>query len=137
MSQSARKCVSKRPRPYTNAPVGYLPYVLYALARLRTWAQSARQVCTGRAGHSPDDIHPGPKPRPALILAVFDDDAPQFTVRVAYGVGTSQRTTTLHRGEFSILRDRDPATPRCRRRTGWRAQGVGKPVDRLDLAQVC
>ena len=57
--------------------------------------------------HFPDDINPRPKPRPALILAVFDEDAPQFTVRVAYG--TSQRTTTLHRGEFSILRDRNPS----------------------------
>ena len=54
----------------------------------------------------PDDIAPRPKPRPALVLAVFDDDAPEFTVRVAYG--TSQRTTTLHQGEFSILRDRNP-----------------------------
>ena len=58
--------------------------------------------------HFPDDIHPRAKPRPALILAVFDDDAPPFTVRVAYG--TSQRTTTLHRGEFAILRDRHRAT---------------------------
>lgn len=57
--------------------------------------------------HFPDDIHPRPKPRPALILAVFDEDAPRFTARVAYG--TSQRTTALHRGEFSILRERDPA----------------------------
>lgn len=57
--------------------------------------------------HFPDDIHPRPKPRPALLLAVFDDDAPQFTVRVAYG--TSQRATTLQRGEFSILRDRHSA----------------------------
>ena len=57
--------------------------------------------------HFPDDIHPHPKPRPALILAVFDDDAPQFTVRVAYG--TSQRTTTLYRGEFAILRDNKPS----------------------------
>ena len=57
--------------------------------------------------HFPDDINPRPKPRPALILVVFDDDAPQFTVRVA--CGTSQRTTTLHRGEFAILHDRNPA----------------------------
>ncbi|MCW5238540.1 hypothetical protein [Verminephrobacter eiseniae] len=57
--------------------------------------------------HFPDDIHLRPKPRPALILVVFDDDAPQFTVRVAYG--TSQRATTLHRGAFSILRERNPA----------------------------
>jgi hypothetical protein len=42
-----------------------------------------------------------------LILVVFDDEAPHFEVRVAYG--TSQRTTTLHRGEFSILRDRNRA----------------------------
>ncbi len=57
--------------------------------------------------HFPDDIQPRPQPRPALVLAVFDDDAPQFTVQVAYG--TSQKTTTLHWGEFSILRDRNPA----------------------------
>ncbi len=58
--------------------------------------------------HFADDIYPRRKPRPALILAVFDDDAPQFIVRVSYGA--SQRTTTLHRSEFSILRDRNPAT---------------------------
>ncbi len=56
--------------------------------------------------HFPDHIHPRPKPRPALIVAVFDDDSPRFTVRVAYG--TSQRTTSLYRGEFAILSDRDP-----------------------------
>lgn len=43
---------------------------------------------------------PGPKPRPALVLVVYDDDAPQFTVKVAYG--TSQRTDALHSGEFLI-----------------------------------
>ena len=57
--------------------------------------------------HFPNDISPRAKPRPALILVVFDDDMPHFEVRVAYG--TSQRTTTLHRGEFSILRDRNRA----------------------------
>ena len=56
--------------------------------------------------HFPDHINPRPKPRPALILTVFDDDALQFHVRVAYG--TSQRTTTLHRGEFAILGLRNP-----------------------------
>jgi hypothetical protein len=56
--------------------------------------------------HFPDNIMPRPKPRSALVRAVFDEDAPEFTVRVAYG--TSQRTATLHRGEFSILRDRNP-----------------------------
>ena len=55
----------------------------------------------------PDHVQPRAKPRPALILAVFDDEAPQFVVRVAYG--TSQRTTSLRRGEFAILRDRNPA----------------------------
>jgi hypothetical protein len=57
--------------------------------------------------HFPDNVHPHPKPRPALILVVFDDDAPQFVVRVVYG--TSQRTTTLYRGEFAILRDQNHA----------------------------
>ena len=57
--------------------------------------------------HFPDDIHPRPKPRPALILAVFEDDAPEFSVRVAYG--TSQRTDDLHRGEFAILRVQNSA----------------------------
>jgi hypothetical protein len=40
-------------------------------------------------------------------LVVFDDDAPQFHVRLAYG--TSQRTTTLHSGEFSILHEQNRA----------------------------
>jgi hypothetical protein len=57
--------------------------------------------------HFPDHISPRPKPRPALVLAVFDDDEAGLVVRVAYG--TSQRTTTLYRGEFSILRTRHPA----------------------------
>ena len=57
--------------------------------------------------HFPDGVNPRAKPRPALVLAVLDDDAPQFTVRVAYG--TSQRTTALLRGEFAILRERNPA----------------------------
>ncbi len=57
--------------------------------------------------HFPDQITPRPKPRPALILTVFDDLAPQFEVRVVYG--TSQRVTELHRGEFSIIKLRNPA----------------------------
>ena len=52
--------------------------------------------------HFPDGVRARPKPRPALVLVVFDDDAPQFTVKVVYG--TSQRTTELHRGEFCIAR---------------------------------
>jgi hypothetical protein len=55
--------------------------------------------------HFPDNINPRPKPRPALIIAVFDDDAPAFVVRVVYG--TSQRVTDLRRGEFAILRSRN------------------------------
>ncbi len=55
----------------------------------------------------PDNVTPRAKPRPALILVVLDDAAPQFEVRVAYG--TSQRTTALHSGEFAILRSRNPA----------------------------
>lgn len=72
---------------------------------VRWWPEPAAGdiVCC----HFPDNINPRPKPRPALILVVFDDDAPEFTVRVAYG--TSQRTTTLYRGEFAILRDKYPA----------------------------
>lgn len=57
--------------------------------------------------HFPDNINPRPKPRPALIVVVFDDAAPLFTVRVAYG--TSQKTTQLYRGEFVILQSRNPA----------------------------
>lgn len=56
--------------------------------------------------HFPDDIHPKPKPRPALVLVVYDDQAPEFLVQVAYG--TSQRTTTLHPGEFAILQAKHP-----------------------------
>lgn len=57
--------------------------------------------------HFPGSIHPRPKPRPALILAVYDDDEPQFSVQVAYG--TSQKTTTLYKGEFAILREKHRA----------------------------
>ena len=72
---------------------------------LKWWAEPAAGEIVWC--HFPVGINPRPKPRPALILAVFDDDVPQFTVRVAYG--TSQRATTLHRGEFAILRDHNPA----------------------------
>jgi hypothetical protein len=43
---------------------------------------------------------PGRKPRPALILRVYDDEAPVYRVLVAYG--TSQKTQTLYSGEFRI-----------------------------------
>ncbi|MGH8210036.1 MAG: hypothetical protein ACRETD_05615 [Steroidobacteraceae bacterium] len=45
-------------------------------------------------------LRPGPRPRPALILTVFDDEAPQFRVRAAYG--TSQKVDRLYAGEFHI-----------------------------------
>lgn len=57
--------------------------------------------------HFPDFINPRPKPRPALILSVFDDDAPQFEVQVAYG--TSQKTRALYTGEFAIYREKNIA----------------------------
>ena len=52
--------------------------------------------------HFPENkgIEPGPKPRPALIVKVFDDRAPHFIVLVAYG--TSQKTDQLRSGEFLI-----------------------------------
>lgn len=57
--------------------------------------------------HFPNDIEPRPKPQPALILVVFDEAAPRFSVRVVYG--TSRRTDTLYRGEFVIRRGTHPA----------------------------
>ena len=45
-------------------------------------------------------FEPGPKPRPGLIIKVFDDGAPQFYVLIAYG--TSQKTDQLRSGEFLI-----------------------------------
>ena len=40
------------------------------------------------------------KPRPALIVKVFDDDVPRYSVLIAYG--TSQKTDRLHAGEFLV-----------------------------------
>ncbi len=45
-------------------------------------------------------LTPGRKPRPALVLTVFDDAAPEYRVRVVYG--TSQKTDRLYAGEFRI-----------------------------------
>ena len=64
--------------------------------------------------HFPDHINPRPKPRPASLIAVYDDDAPHFHVNVAYG--TSQRTTELFRGEFAIRLQINP--------TAYRAAGL-------------
>src|SRR5688572_27647149 len=51
--------------------------------------------------------HSGSKARPALILKVYDDHAPQFSVLVAYG--TSQKLTTLYKGEFAITHSQGEA----------------------------
>lgn len=50
----------------------------------------------------PEDLRlaPGTKPRPALILTVFDDEPPAYRVRVAYGA--SQKTKQLYAGEFAV-----------------------------------
>lgn len=50
---------------------------------------------------------PGPKPRPALVIKVFDDHAPCFYVLVAYG--TSKNTRTLRAGEFAITSEDETA----------------------------
>lgn len=51
-------------------------------------------------------IEPGPKPLPALVVKVFDDQTPCFVVLVAYG--TSQKTDQLRSGEF-LIADREAA----------------------------
>jgi hypothetical protein len=50
----------------------------------------------------PDELQsvPAEKPRPALILTVYDDHALHIGVLVGYG--TSQRVAQLYRGEFAI-----------------------------------
>jgi hypothetical protein len=45
-------------------------------------------------------LQAGRKPRPALVLTVFDDEAPQFRVLVTHGTG--QKVDRLYAGEFSI-----------------------------------
>jgi hypothetical protein len=52
----------------------------------------------------PDKLqtNPAEKPRPSLILTVYDDRAPEFGVLAAYG--TSRKVSTLFPGEFAITR---------------------------------
>ncbi len=52
--------------------------------------------------HFPLDrgIESGPKPRPALVVKVFDDDVLRYSVLIAYG--TSQKTNRLSAGEFLV-----------------------------------
>lgn len=52
--------------------------------------------------HFPDNVHPKPKARPALILASKEDDDGEIFVTVTYG--TSQKTQRLYRGEFLIAK---------------------------------
>lgn len=47
-------------------------------------------------------VQPAIKPRPALLIQVFEDDVPHYRVLVAYG--TSQKTDKLHKGEFLLAR---------------------------------
>jgi hypothetical protein len=52
---------------------------------------------------------PGPKPRPALVVQVFEDSVVRYRVLVAYG--TSQKIQTLRTGEF-LVSARDSAAYR-------------------------
>jgi hypothetical protein len=75
--------------------------------KVRWWPEpSAGTIVRCRFPEDLDlDPEPGNKPRPALVVTVYDDDEPQFHVLVAYG--TSQRTTSLRSGEFAVLRARN------------------------------
>jgi len=55
----------------------------------------------------PQDAGKPSKARPVLVLEVYDDDDPQFHVRVAFG--TSQRIRSLYAGEFLVSREINPA----------------------------
>ena len=57
--------------------------------------------------HFPDNVHPKPKPRPALILVTKVDDNGVVFASVAYG--TSQKTNRLYSGEFRISKAENPA----------------------------
>ena len=53
------------------------------------------------------DLAPGRKPRPVLIVKIFDDEAPEYGVFVAYG--TSQKVDKILSGEFAIKQLTDQA----------------------------
>jgi len=57
--------------------------------------------------HFPDNIHPKPKPRPALILATKEDEVGLIFVQLAYG--TRQKTNRLYSGEFRITKTEHPS----------------------------
>lgn len=52
-------------------------------------------------------LAPGRKPRPVLIVKIFDDEAPEYGALVAYG--TSQKLNRLLAGEFAVTKQTDPA----------------------------
>lgn len=56
------------------------------------------------------DLAPGRKPRPVLIVKIFDDEAPEYGVLAAYG--TSQKVDKLVAGEFAIRIHTDQAAYR-------------------------
>jgi hypothetical protein len=66
---------------------------------------------------------PGPKPRPALVIAIVQFDDGRHGVRVAYG--TSQKVDELRSGEFSIT----PAD-----RAAYQLSGLSFPT-KFDTAQ--
>lgn len=51
------------------------------------------------------DLAPGRKPRPVLVVKIFDDEAPEYGVLAAYG--TSQKVGSLLAGEFAIRTQTD------------------------------
>jgi hypothetical protein len=53
-----------------------------------------------------ESIHPGPKPRPAIVLSAMDASDP-VRVRVVYG--TSQKITPLRSGQMVIRREQKAA----------------------------
>ena len=53
------------------------------------------------------NLAPGSKPRPVLIVKIFDNEAPEYGVSVAYG--TSQKVDKILSGEFAIKQPADQA----------------------------
>jgi len=55
----------------------------------------------------PEVVDEPAKARPTLVIEVYDDDAPPYHVRVAFG--TSKRTRSLYSGEFLVSRELNEA----------------------------
>lgn len=58
--------------------------------------------------HLPN-LDPGPKPRPALVVRVREHESLPRAYRAFVAYGTSQKTTTLHKGEFLLQKDQTSA----------------------------